>query len=155
MDELTLGLKPLDEILVAVLAEAALELGNRVGKRTRVIKRIDKRRHTRFLADAEVVFAVCGSDMHKADTVIRSDIVVVRHAESALGLLVGEIRENRLVFRILEFFALAFPDDFVHLFILENERQTGLRHHVNGTGLVGHIAHGNIIKRCAGANRKI
>ena len=155
MDELALGLEPLDEILVAILAEAPLKLRNRVGECARVIKRIDERRHARFLADAEVVFAVCGSDMNETYTVISRDVIVVRYAERTLGLLIGEVRENRFVLDTLKLRALKFSDNLTIAFLFKDMLEPRLGHNIDALSLIRQIPDGDVIDRCAGADHKV
>ena len=64
MDELALSLKKLDNILIAIFAEAALKFSNRICKRARLIERIGKSRNSSLLADAEVILTVRGSNMN-------------------------------------------------------------------------------------------
>ena len=155
VDELPLGLEALDDVLVAVLAEAALVFGNRVGERAGVVERIGKGRHARFLADAEVVLAVGGGDMDDADAVIGRDVVVVEDAERALRALVGEVREKRLVLGTLQGIALSFPDELVLIFLLEDERKPRLGHDVDRPRVVSHVAHRDIVDLRAGADREV
>ena len=153
--ELALGLEALDDVLVAVLAEAALVLGNRIGERTGIVERIGKGVHAGFLADAEVVLAVGRGDVDDADAVICRDIVVVEDAERTLRTLVGEIREKRLVLGTLQGVALPFPDELVLLFLLEDERETRLRHDVDRPRVVSHVAHCDIVDLRASADREV
>ena len=155
VDELPLGLEALDDVLVAVLAETALVLRNHVGERTGVVERVGESRHARFLADAEVVFAVGRCDVDEADAVVGRDVVVVQDPERAFRALVGEIREDRLVFGPLQRRALELGDDLVLLRLLEDVRQPRLRHDVDRPLVVGEVPDGDIVDVGAGADREV
>ena len=155
MYELALGLETLDDVLVAILAEAALVFGKRICKCTGIIERIDERRNARFLAHAEVVLAVSRSNMHETNTIISRHIIIVGDAEGPFRLLVGEIREDRFVLDALELIALKFGDELVLFFLLEDVGKTRLCHDIDGLSFVGHVAHGYIIDIGTSANHQV
>ena len=155
VDELALGLEALDDVLVAVLAEAPLVLGDLGRERAARVQRIDDRLHPGLLADAEVVLAVRRRDVDDADAVVGGDVVVVEDLERALGLLVREVREDRLVARALELRALKLGDELVLLLLLEERRQPRLRHDVNRLRLVGDVANRDIVDRRARAHHQV
>ncbi len=162
MDELALGFETLDDVLVAILAEASLVFGNLGGERAGGVERIDNRLHAGFLADTEVILTVSRRDMDDADAVIGRHVVVVKDAEGAFGLLIGKIREERFVLGILEFGSLTLPDKLVAccstlavLRFLEDRRKPRLGHHVDGTLLVRQIANRDIVDLRAAADCEV
>ena len=155
VDELALGLETLDDVLVAVLAEPALVLRHLVGERARLVERIDDCVHSRLLADAEVVLAVSRRDMDDADAVVSRDVVVVQHPERALGLLVGKIREDRLVLGALQLRALELGDELVLLFFLEDVREPRLCHDVDRLLVVRDVSDRNIVDLRTRAHHQI
>ena len=155
VDELATPLQILDDVLVAVLAEASLVVGDLVRERARGVERIDERGHAGLTANAEVVLAVSGRDVDEARAVVRRHVIVVENAERALGGFVGVVGEDRLVARPLERVALERGDDFELLRLLENGGETRLRHHVNRARVVRQVADGHIVNRRARANHQI
>ena len=153
--KLSARLEHLDDVLVAVLAEASLELGDSGREGAGLVERIDKRVHSRLAADAEVVLAVRRRDVDESDAVVRRHVVVVEDAERALSALVGEVRENRLIFDALERRALELRDDFVLLLLLEDVRKPRPRHDVDGPRVVSHVAHCDIVDVRARADREV
>ena len=155
VDELAHALELLDDVLVALLAEASLVLGNRIRERAGVVERIDECGHAGFLADAEVVFTVGRGDMDDAHAVVGRHVVVVEDLERTLGGLVGEVREDRLVGRALQLRALELGDDLILLGLLEDRGKTELRHDVDGLRLVRHVANRDIVDVRARAHREV
>ena len=155
VDEPALGLQALDDVLVAVLAEAARVLGHLVGEVAARVEGVDERVHPRLLADAEVVLAVGGGDVDEARAVVGRDVAVVQDAERALGLSVRKIRENRLVGSPLQRGALEGGDALVLLGLPEDVRQAGLRHHVDGARVVREVAHRHVVDVRARADHQV
>ena len=155
VDELALGLEPLDDVLVAVLAEAPLVFGDLVRECAGRVERIDDGLHAGGLADAEVVLAVGRGDVDEARAVVGRHVVVVEDAERALGGLVGVVREDRLVARPLQRVALELGDELVLLRLLEERREPRLRHDVDRPRVVGEVAHGDVVDRRARADHQV
>ena len=109
----------------------------------------------RLLAHAEVVLAVRRRDVDDADAVVGGDVVVVQDAERALGLLVGEVREDRLVLPALHLGALQLAHDLVLLRLLEDVRKPRLRHHVHRPRVVGQVADDHVVDVRADAHREV
>ncbi len=155
VDELAFRLEALDDVLVAILAEASLVFGDFRTERRARVQRVDDGVHAGFLADAEVVLAVGGGDVHEARAVVRRDVVVVQHAEGAFGLLRGVVGEDGLVFPALERRTLHFGDDFILLRLFEVDGQARLGHDVDGPGRVRQIPHRHVVDRRAGADHEV
>ena len=156
VDELALGLEALDDVLVAVLAEAAGVVGDGVGEVAGGVERVDEGEHAVLLADAEVVLAVGRRLVDEARAVVGRDVVVVENDEGAFGLLVDEIREDWLVGPALEVGALEARDDLDLLVgLLEDVRQARLGHDVARALGVGEVARDDVVDVRAGADREV
>ena len=105
--------------------------------------------------DAEVVLAVGGRDVDETDAVVGRHIAVVQDDERSVGLLVREVREDRLVGRALELVALELGDDFVLVLLLEDVGKAGLRHDVDRPRVIRHVPHCHIVDVSARADREV
>ena len=81
MNEFTLFFQAFDNIFVAVFAEASGIFGEFISEVAGHIQRVGNDIDTGFFGNAEVVFAVCRSNMDETDTVIGADVIVIEDLE--------------------------------------------------------------------------
>jgi hypothetical protein len=98
LDELALGLEPLDDGLVGVLDEHAGVVRSPRGELAFAVYRAE-RGHARALEGLVVVLAEARGRMHDARAVLGGNVVRRVHPEGALGRKLGEIGEEGLVAR--------------------------------------------------------
>ena len=153
MNQLALLLEALDQILVAILAEAALIVRQLVRKLARGIERVSDDRESRLFADAEVVLAVRRRHVDQAGTVFGADETVVQHAERALIRAGRKVREKRFIGPPFQVAALKPRQHLVLLRFLVVGGEARLGHHE--THAAGCIAHRHVVDLRSGADRQI
>ena len=151
MDQLAIRLQFLDDVLVAILTETATP-GFRSGchEGATFIHRVFQG-DARCRADAEVVFTIGRSVVHKTRTIGRGDVIVGQYHEG-IGLILI-VREDGFVTNALERFTSEGIDDVIGIGLLEDRTQTCLSQDIDRA--ISLITHGHIGNRGASADREV